>query len=344
MGVNGGFAIPFPQLKVNPVMHAVRQLFWNQEEGRLRALWRLVIFFVALLVAGLPAAAVAQSAGTIKAFPVLAALVVLAVWLVGRYVDRRRFADFGFRFDKKWWLDLGFGMALGAALMIAIFGVEQSRGWVEVTAHLAAPDGMSFAGGMVLAVVLYVCVAINEEIQFRGYVMRNVAEGLNGRKLSPTWAWLIATVLSAAYFGYTHSSNAGMTTGGLVNIGVAGAFLAVAYLVTGSLAVPIGFHLTWNFFQGSVFGFSVSGNDREVSSILGITQSGPDAWTGGATGPEGGLIGAAAIGLALVLTLGWARLRHGSISIRTPMFQRRAAQLPDEGAAEQTAEMKALTR
>ena len=59
--------------------------------------------------------------------------LILSVWLAGRFVDRRRFADFGFRLGRSWWFDLAFGIALGALLQTGIFLVEVASGWVTAT-------------------------------------------------------------------------------------------------------------------------------------------------------------------------------------------------------------------
>jgi uncharacterized protein len=58
---------------------------------------------------------------------------LLSVWLAGRFLDRRPFADFGFHLNARWWLDLFFGLALGALLMTAVFLTELVLGWVKVT-------------------------------------------------------------------------------------------------------------------------------------------------------------------------------------------------------------------
>ena len=65
-------------------------------------------------------------------------------------------------------------------------------------------------------------------------------------------------------------------------------FFVYGFVRTGQLWLPIGLHIGWNFFQGSVFGFPVSGLHRP--GLLDITVSGPEVWTGGEFGPEAGII------------------------------------------------------
>ena len=123
-------------------------VFRDEREGRLRAFWRLLFQFalsfvgqsllttVALLVFSLTGGA--GSAGkytglTTPSFVAVGGVISLAVtassvWLAGRFLDRRPFSGFGLRLDRGWWLDLGFGVLLGALLMTAVFLVEYAQG------------------------------------------------------------------------------------------------------------------------------------------------------------------------------------------------------------------------
>ena len=88
-----------------------------------------------------------------------------------------------------------------------------------------------------------------------------------------------------------------------------GLFFGLGYVLTGQIALPIGLHFTWNFVQGNIFGFPVSGRITHATSLFLTQESGPDLWTGGAFGPEAGLLGLlAALAGAGVIVL-WARWR-----------------------------------
>jgi hypothetical protein len=74
------------------------------------------------------------------------------------------------------------------------------------------------------------------------------------------------------------------------------------------LWLPIAFHIGWNFFEGPIFGFPVSGI---ITPALVQQQSvGPAPLTGGDFGPEGGLLILPLIGLAALLLRAYTRRRE----------------------------------
>jgi hypothetical protein len=305
-----------------------RRLVWNDDQRRLRAPVRLPLGIVLLFLVGLAlsvgATVVSDAlgvdlggglAGQATSTAVATLVPLVGVYVVGRVLDRRWFTDFGFHLDADWWLDCTFGAALGAALMGGIFLLELAAGWVSVTGYLVVETGQSFAAAFAGAVVLFVGVSVREELLLRGYLLTNLAEGGVGLPgLSPRGAVVLATVLSSGVFGLLHASNPNATALSTASIGVAGVFLALGYLLTGELAIPIGLHLTWNLFQGTVFGFPVSGLGFGVS-VVGIEQSGPTVATGGSFGPEAGLTGLTAMVLGSALTVAWVRWRTGTVAL-----------------------------
>ena len=317
-------------------------LFVNAQESRPRAGWRIILqmlLFAAILIGGQvimgiglgvfaamsgenvadPAFVVAlESNPLVRVFTGVLSMIAIAVsYLVAaRWLDRRPLRDFGFHFNKNWWLDFGFGLFLGAILMVFIFVVELAAGWVTITGTMTSlRPGVDFWSGIIAWVFVFLFVGIYEEMLSRGYQLRNLAEGLNFKPLNPRLALLLAYLLSSSFFGFLHAGNPNATLVSTLNLIVAGLFLGFGYVLTGELAIPIGLHITWNFFQGNVFGFPVSGGGTPATFIA-IQQGGPDLWTGGAFGPEAGLIGLIAIAIGFALTTAWVKVRHGKVALR----------------------------
>jgi uncharacterized protein len=330
------------------------QLFLDRSTGRLRALWRLGIQYAAfwilvrfyfylfvvvwLLAAGRNVsggldASVASLSPVLPLFSGVAGLsaAILSVWLAGRFLDRRSFPDFGFHLGAGWWLDLLFGMVLGALLMTVVFLVELGLGWVRVTgAFEAYGTGATFVISILFPAAYFVCVGFSEETVSRGYRLKNAAEGLNYPVLGPRGAVVLAWVLTSVFFGVLHAGNPNATLLSTLNIILAGLMLGLGYVLSGELAIPIGLHITWNFFQGSVYGFPVSGLEPFGASLLVTEQGGPELWTGGAFGPEGGLLIPAIMLLGMALIALWTRLRTGKVSLSTSVAGGASSASPGE--------------
>jgi membrane protease YdiL (CAAX protease family) len=346
--------------------------FYNATQGRMRAGWRIVLhmlmFLVLTFIAGILVSLVAMlfslgsvdfSSGntqeltaqltravsaswvTVLIQPFFSAGAgILALFLAGRWFDKRKLADFGFHFNGKWWVDFAFGCSLGAVLMLLIFLVELAAGWVTISETFSQGPGTLLPFGVLIlgAFLNYIAVAINEESLSRGYQTRNMAEGFRFGKISPRTALLIGYLISSSIFGCLHLMNPNTSWMSTVNLIVAGLLLGAGYVLTGELAIPIGIHLTWNFFQGNVFGFPVSGTSH-AATFIAIQQGGPTVWTGGDFGPEAGIIGLLAMVLGIGLIYLWVRWREGSaalqgrLSVFTPQPQPAAASAAGAGVA-----------
>ena len=118
--------------------------------------------------------------------------------------------------------------------------------------------------------------AVVEEIIGRGIVFRIAEEGIG------TW-WSV--VLSALIFGFMHFLNPNATLFSCFSIALsAGVILAMLYVATRQLWIPIGLHAGWNFTLGAIYGAPVSGLD--TNGLLAVSFPGPEWLTGGAFGPE----------------------------------------------------------
>jgi membrane protease YdiL (CAAX protease family) len=310
-------------------LHLLLAIFWSGDERRVRALWRIVA--LGLLVSGgwlaIRATGLLPERGTREFYivgSIIRVLLVLAVMgLVGRLLDRRRLRDFGLSLDRGWWLDLSFGLVLGAGMMTMVFLAEWGLGWVVVTGTFRTPvAGEAFGRAILMPAILFLVVGIVEELVARGYLLRNLAEGLSFRRLGGARGGLIlATATSSILFGLAHLGNPNANWVSTVNIAFAGVLLALGLLLTGRLAVPIGMHITWNFFQASVFGFAVSGVAHFRTTFIATDETGPDLWTGGVFGPEAGLLGLAAMVASAGLIALWVRWRTGEVRLVTALAE-----------------------
>lgn len=339
------------------LLQLIKNLSYNSTQRRLRALWRLILLLVLMILsAGLVLSGVTAlgsilvSSQTMDSFTfwenetgiVTSVVTLLATFmtmaLAAKVLDRRTFTDYGFHMNRRWWLDLVFGLGLGALLMVGIFLAEWALGWIEVQGSLASPAGTSFTTAIIAMIVSFICVGIYEEMLFRGYLLRNLAEGLNFSRVDPRLALWLAWILSSLLFGFAHAGNPNATLISSINIAVAGIFLGVGFVITGELAIPIGLHIAWNFFQGNVFGFPVSGTSANTTTFIAIKQSGPVLWTGGAFGPEAGLLGLIAMAAGIFLIWVWLRRRYRQPELDStlalyPRPQHNNSPAPPAGAA-----------
>jgi len=337
------------------LIDGVASLFWNRQEKRLRAGWRMALFTIlvqimtslflvgpSLLVSaiglitgtGSVGSAIIGGQNLLLRNPAIATLmttgailagILLATWFMGRWIDRRKVSDFGFTFSRDWWRNFAFGLGLGALLMSLIFLVGWTTGNFRVTGFFVSfPDGF-FLPGLLIALLMFICGGIYEEVLFRGYYLVNLAEGLHNRRVSARWAIMVAFLITSSIFGVSHLSNPNANWTSTLNVTLAGIFLGLGMVLTGSLAIPIGLHIAWNFFQGNIFGFPVSGIDM-FSTVIATEFVGPDWITGGNFGPEAGILGFGAMILGSVLTVLWIK-RRTPITIRKTLAEYAPAQV-----------------
>lgn len=139
--------------------------------------------------------------------------------------------------------------------------------------------------------VFFLLVGTGEEIAFRGIVFR-VIDG--------KWGTWMAFIVSGLLFGFVHIGNAGATVLSSLAIAIeAGVILGLAYKLTGTLWTAIAIHWVWNYMEGPVLGFPVSGTDFGTPMFVSDTN-GPDLVTGGPFGPEASLV---MVGVSLLVCL-----------------------------------------
>ncbi len=261
------------------------RIFLSPDEPRLRAGWRLLIQTILLFVfgavvsiaSGLPGAA----GGSFLLAQILNFIIITgSVYVARRWLDKRSFESLGLKIDKHTLIDILAGIGITFLQMGFIYLLMLGLGWLTFQGFAWDFDPINVViGGVVSFFIVFIFVGWNEELLSRGYHLQTIASGLN-------LFWGI--VISSAVFGLLHLGNPNATWVSAAGIFFAGVYLAYGYIRTKQLWLSIGLHIGWNFFEGVVFGFPVSGLD--IYALTRIKVQGPEIWTGGAFGPEAGLI------------------------------------------------------
>jgi membrane protease YdiL (CAAX protease family) len=273
------------EIQPRPQRSILAQIFLSPDEPRLRAGWRLLIQTILMFVFGLIFGGIAALLGLLDldslGGQILNFLIITSsVYVARRWLDRRSFESLGLKLDKHTLLDILAGIGITFVQMGFIYVIMLALGWLTFEGFAWQFDPINVViTNVITFFIVFIFVGWNEELLSRGYHLQTIASGLN-------LFW--GVVISSALFGLLHLGNPNATWVSAAGIFFAGVFLAYGYIRTKQLWLPIGLHIGWNFFEGVGFGFPVSGLD--IYALTRITVHGPKLWTGGAFGPEAGLI------------------------------------------------------
>jgi membrane protease YdiL (CAAX protease family) len=277
---------------------ALEDIFLSPDEPRLRAGWRLLLQTILLFFLG-GCLSICLGIVLLIADPSLleklanlppeyfllgvvaeAIAVTVSVFLARRFLDKRSIESLGLKLDKWTVFDLLAGIGITLLQMGLMYLIMSGLGWITFQGFAWQFDPIGpVLKNTLLFFVIFILVGWTEELLCRGYQLQTIASGTN-------LFW--GVLLSSAIFGILHIFNPGANWASTLGIFLAGLFFAYAYVRTRRLWLPIGMHLGWNFFEGVVFGFPVSGLD--IYPLMRIRVQGPELWTGGVFGPEAGLI------------------------------------------------------
>lgn len=171
--------------------------------------------------------------------------------------------------------DLLAGLGVAVLLYAVGFGTSLLMGTVEIASVQWIPRDL------LGTLLFFLLVAVTEEVMLRGFVL--------GRMLSAGMNCFVALFLSSVLFSAMHLFNPNFALLPFVNILLAGCLLGASFLYTRNLCFPVVLHWFWNWLQGPVLGYEVSGMDSG-ETLLTLRLTGSDLLTGGSFGFEGSLL------------------------------------------------------
>jgi membrane protease YdiL (CAAX protease family) len=272
----------------------MRWIFINNF-GRLRSGWRVLVFIFAFLAAFLllitvlrvlylaflalapPIPSSRFLLEMIYRFALLSAALG-AGYVCARFLERLPWRSLGLTLHQGWFRDLVIGSVVGFASLALAVGIATAGKGLKFSINDA--PALSLAKSMLGSATLLIIAALAEEAMFRGYPLQTFARA----RLAS-----LGLALTSMAFAFAHLGNPNVVPGGTItNTVLAGVWLAVGYLRTRSLWLPLGVHWSWNWALGWFFGIPISGANLVSNPVLKATDEGPAWLTGGNYGIEGG--------------------------------------------------------
>lgn len=275
----------------------MKNIFYNNNK-QLRNGWWIVIF-IALVAATRPVYKPIKEALTQIGFtsqmlePVSFLLILLVTWICLK-LRKESLADVGFGVKQQWFKHFFSGTFFGMAMLFATVALVYLVG--GVTFELDPQRSLQVLS---YGFYLFLLGSLVEELLHRGFIFQRLINGIG------IWG---AQLLIASLFALGHWGNPGMH--GLtqifssIDLFLASLIFGLAYIKTRSLALPIGLHLGWNWSQGNILGFGVSGHEQ-AGWFEPVFHDMPQWLTGGEFGPEASVFSVVVSIATFIILLNW---------------------------------------
>ena len=271
---------------------------FKNEEGEVRSGWKILILFLVeyillFIMANIIGSLVVISRSIRENIYIILMfsqeiVLILTPILSWKVLFKKDLSLIGLKaLNKKEVKNLILGLVMGiAAITLAFILTIISKSGVLVNSLLEPRFSLS----LVVYFILFIFVGFAEELLSRGYIIGAMEVSSNNK-------WF-AVMVSAVIFSLMHYGNNGFSLIPFLNIFLVGILFGFMYVKTKSIWLSTGFHITWNFFQGCIYGMPVSG--ITTPKLYEMTFVGNSILNGGTFGPEGGLIVTMVIILMLV--------------------------------------------
>ena len=213
-------------------------------------------------------------------------LLLFIFWV--KFIEKNPLSTLGF-VKKNWLKYLGWGILLSLLQMGVIALVYQLGGIGTFELNELSLEPILFILGLF---PFWLLQGGTEEVATRGWLLTRIAARTN---------LPLAIGISSSLFGILHLGNSGVTFISLLNIVLDGVLAGLLLIYTGSIWLVVAQHGTWNYVQGNLLGFQVSGTGADASIFSFTMGSGPDWLTGGEFGAEGSIITTLVLLLSVVM-------------------------------------------
>ncbi len=280
-------------------------LFYNFNENRLRGYIRIAIVSIWVIVAYIASYLISNNITDTFLFTVAdelltCVLVCGAIFLAFSLLDKRTIQKTIFNNSKVYYHQVVFGFIVGFILILINFLFLYLFTDIKVKINYNNENLYIYLLKIIVRLIGFLAVAINEEIFIRGYLLTNFSEIFYNKKISSNVSEYLGLLITSIIFGFLHYFNSNATIISSLNLTFIGLLFGYAFIKTGSLALPIGIHWGWNFTQAQVFGLNVSGFLPMVS-IVKTDLIGDTFLSGGRFGPEGGILILISVVIGLIL-------------------------------------------
>ncbi|MGL5755606.1 MAG: lysostaphin resistance A-like protein [Paraclostridium sp.] len=194
-------------------------------------------------------------------------------------IEKRKISSIGFA-KHNWFKKYILGFLIGLVLMSLVVLILYLFGFVSINKNPSQPVGKFALANILILLVGWIIQGGTEEILTRGWLM-NV--------LSAKYNIHIGLLVSSVFFAALHLFNPNINYIAILNIILVGYLFGLYVLKTNDLWGACGIHSAWNFAQGNLFGFEVSGLNVSVGSLFDFNLTGNNFISGGSFGPEAGL-------------------------------------------------------
>lgn len=213
-------------------------------------------------------------------------LLLFIFWV--KVIEKNSLSSLGF-VKKNWLKYLGWGILLSLLQMGVIALVYQVGGIGTFELNELSLEPILFILGLF---PFWLLQGGTEEVATRGWLLTRIAARTN---------LPLAIAISSSLFGILHLGNSGVTVLSVLNIVLDGVLAGLLFIYTDSIWLVVAQHGTWNYVQGNLLGFQVSGTGADASIFSFTMGTGPDWLTGGEFGAEGSIITTLVLLVSLVI-------------------------------------------